>query len=335
MLDQILGKNTTIILGGGLAGLSAGYVLTKAELGVKVFESDSTVGGLSKTIIHDGFRFDLGGHRFFTKDRELNNFVKELMREEIISVQRKSKIYMRNKYFDYPLKPFNAILGLGVSTTMEILADYAAEKILGMTQEELFSNLDECNKKVYQDPERRCYLGLIALHNRDGKRFFTLETVEVDTMGADMLKYFYDFTKNWLDPTIPLVIKPANHQQEAYLSEFDPIKYPRVYNHELFASENFISLNNGIARGRLRAFADKDAYKKAFATIEWYDIVCMPQVPDNIPRVAAVMTDGSLKNINGVQSKAGDKMQKLKMMEVKIRANFFKNVPFSNCSTIF
>jgi len=51
------------------------------------------------------------------------------MREEIISVQRKSKIYMRNKYFDYPLKPFNAILGLGVSTTMEILADYAAEKI--------------------------------------------------------------------------------------------------------------------------------------------------------------------------------------------------------------
>lgn len=129
MLDQTRGKNTTIILGGGLAGLSAGYVLTKAGLRVKVFESDSTVGGLSKTIIHNGFRFDLGGHRFFTKDKELNDFVKGLMGEELIAVPRKSKIYMRNKYFDYPLKPLNAIFGLGIATTIEILLDYAAEKI--------------------------------------------------------------------------------------------------------------------------------------------------------------------------------------------------------------
>lgn len=129
MLDQTRGKNTIIILGGGLAGLSAGYVLTMAGLSVKVFESDSSVGGLSKTIIHNGFRFDLGGHRFFTKDQGLNNFVKELMCEELISVPRKSKIYMRNKYFDYPLKPLNAIFGLGISTTIEILLDYAAEKI--------------------------------------------------------------------------------------------------------------------------------------------------------------------------------------------------------------
>jgi protoporphyrinogen oxidase len=135
MLDQIQGKNTTIILGGGLAGLSAGYVLTNAGFGVKVFESDSSVGGLSKTIVKDGFRFDLGGHRFFTEDEGLNNFVKELMGKELISVPRKSKIYMRNKYFDYPLKPLNAIFGLGISTTIEILLDYAAEKIKNMTRE--------------------------------------------------------------------------------------------------------------------------------------------------------------------------------------------------------
>ena len=127
--------NTTVILGGGLTGLSAGYVLTKAGLKVKVFESDSSVGGLSKTIIHNGFRFDLGGHRFFTKDRELNNFVKELMGKELISVPRKSKIYMRNKYFDYPLKPLNAIFGLGIYTTIEILFDYAAERIKNLIRE--------------------------------------------------------------------------------------------------------------------------------------------------------------------------------------------------------
>ena len=130
-----LANNEILILGGGLTGLSAGYVLTKARLKVKVFESDSSVGGLSKTIIHNGFRFDLGGHRFFTKDRELNNFVKELMGKELISVPRKSKIYMQNKYFDYPLKPLNAIFGLGVSTTIEILFDYAAEKIKNLIRE--------------------------------------------------------------------------------------------------------------------------------------------------------------------------------------------------------
>ena len=130
-----LANNKILILGGGLTGLSAGYVLTKAGLKVKVFESDSSVGGLSKTIIHNGFRFDLGGHRFFTKDRELNNFVKELMGKELISVPRKSKIYMQNKYFDYPLKPLNAIFGLGISTTIEILFDYAAERIKNLIKE--------------------------------------------------------------------------------------------------------------------------------------------------------------------------------------------------------
>jgi len=128
-MTNLTKKDKIIILGGGLTGLSAGYTLTKAGFGVKVFEGDSLVGGLSKTIGHNGFRFDLGGHRFFTKDEKINNFVKELMGGELISVPRKSKIYMRGKYFDYPLKPLNAIFGLGLATTLNIIADYGIEKI--------------------------------------------------------------------------------------------------------------------------------------------------------------------------------------------------------------
>jgi len=116
-------------LGGGLAGLSAGYVLAQANKKVIVFESDSVVGGLSKTIERDGFRFDLGGHRFFTKNEQVDCFVKDLMGEELLSVPRSSKIYLRDKYFDYPLKPSNAIFGLGILTTLKILSDYGTEKI--------------------------------------------------------------------------------------------------------------------------------------------------------------------------------------------------------------
>ena len=128
--------NTTVILGGGLTGLSAGYVLTKAGLKVKVFESDATVGGLSKTILKGGFRFDLGGHRFFTQNEKINKFVIDLMNGELLSVNRTSKIFMQNKFFDYPLKPFNAMFGLGVATTLKIVTDYGAEKIKRFTKED-------------------------------------------------------------------------------------------------------------------------------------------------------------------------------------------------------
>lgn len=121
-------KDEVIILGGGLAGLSAGYVLSKAGQPVIVFEGASTVGGLSKTVVRGEFRFDLGGHRFITKSEKIEHFVKELLDGELIVVPRKSKIYLRNKYFDYPLKSANAIFGLGVLTTLKIIFDYSIER---------------------------------------------------------------------------------------------------------------------------------------------------------------------------------------------------------------
>ena len=122
-------KRRILILGGGLTGLSAGYALTKAGFEIKVFEKDSTVGGLSKTIVHGGFRFDLGGHRFFTRNKKTDDFVRDLMGGELVSVPRKSKIYMRGRYFDYPLKPLNALFGLGIPTTVKIMSDYGAERL--------------------------------------------------------------------------------------------------------------------------------------------------------------------------------------------------------------
>ncbi|MEW6118124.1 MAG: FAD-dependent oxidoreductase [Nitrospirota bacterium] len=136
-------KNTTVILGGGLTGLSAGYVLTKAGCSVTLFERDAEVGGLSKTVVHDGFRFDLGGHRFFTKNETIDRFVRDVMDGELISVPRKSKIFMRNKYFDYPLKPMNAAFGLGIPTTIRIIADYWRERIVATFKESAQVSLED------------------------------------------------------------------------------------------------------------------------------------------------------------------------------------------------
>ncbi|MEJ2697284.1 MAG: FAD-dependent oxidoreductase [Candidatus Sulfobium sp.] len=139
-IDQ---DNTAVILGGGLTGLSAGYVLSDAGMAVKVFESGPTVGGLSRTIESGGFRFDLGGHRFFTTDERINDFVRELMGEELITVSRTSKIFMRGRYFDYPLKPLNAMFGLGIPVTLRIFADYGLEKAKGLVNKSEAVSLED------------------------------------------------------------------------------------------------------------------------------------------------------------------------------------------------
>ncbi len=127
-------KNNVCILGGGLTGLSAGYVLADAGCPVSVFEADRTVGGLAKTIVHQGYRFDLGGHRFFTTDAGVDAFVRALLGDELITVPRRSKIFMDGKYYDYPLKPIKAALRMGIPAAARVLGGYGVERIKRLVQ---------------------------------------------------------------------------------------------------------------------------------------------------------------------------------------------------------
>jgi protoporphyrinogen oxidase len=135
--DVLKAKNDVLILGGGLTGLSAGYVLARNDFPVTLYEADSAVGGIAKTIEHHGFRFDLGGHRFFTQNPRIDFFVKDLLDGELITVPRRSKILLRGRYFDYPLKPLGAAFGIGIPTTLRILSDYGIELM----------------KRIFKDPE--------------------------------------------------------------------------------------------------------------------------------------------------------------------------------------
>jgi protoporphyrinogen oxidase len=137
------GKRRVVVLGGGVAGLSASYVLSEAGSDVALCERDSVVGGLSRTVVHGDYRFDLGGHRFFTKNRELERFLRNLMGEEFIMTPRSSKIYLRGKYFDYPLRPANALFGLGIGKTVAIVIDYTFEKIKNVFRKKEIVSLED------------------------------------------------------------------------------------------------------------------------------------------------------------------------------------------------
>jgi protoporphyrinogen oxidase len=91
------------VLGAGPAGLTAGYVLARASEPVVVFESDTQVGGLARTVERDGYRFDLGGHRFFTKSDEVQALWHEVLGDELLVRSRLSRIFWRGRFIDYPL----------------------------------------------------------------------------------------------------------------------------------------------------------------------------------------------------------------------------------------
>ena len=120
-------KKKVLIIGAGPAGLASGYMLSRDGIETVVCEKGDTVGGISRTVEKEGFRYDLGGHRFFTKNAEVFALVKNLLREELVRVPRTSKIYYRGRYFDYPLKPLNAFFGMGFLTSLKIIFDYGKE----------------------------------------------------------------------------------------------------------------------------------------------------------------------------------------------------------------
>ncbi|GLZ34236.1 hypothetical protein Lesp02_64230 [Lentzea sp. NBRC 105346] len=166
-------------------------------------------------------------------------------------------------------------------------AYYIGVEILGVSQEDMQARIDEYNQGFYHDPDRRFFLGILSMHIRGEKRIFSLETVEVDTMSVEMIRFFHGFVRDHLDPALPLLFKPANHLQEQAVAAIPADELPRILAHELFSSAQFVALNPGKARGRLRAFRTEDEYRKN--TLEWYDIVVMHRVPDDIPRLAGII----------------------------------------------
>src|SRR5690349_7485141 len=91
-------RKPVAVLGGGPAGLTAGYLLARRGVPVVVLEAEDQVGGLAKTEVRDGYRFDLGGHRFFTKSREVDELWHEVMHEEFLKRPRMSRIYWNGKF---------------------------------------------------------------------------------------------------------------------------------------------------------------------------------------------------------------------------------------------
>ena len=101
---------TVSILGAGPAGLTAAYELAKRDVRPMVLEKLHKVGGLARTETYKDYYFDIGGHRFFTKLREVQHLWQEILRDDLLKVPRESRIYYKGRFFNYPLNLFNALV---------------------------------------------------------------------------------------------------------------------------------------------------------------------------------------------------------------------------------
>ncbi len=151
-VDQLAPGDRVVVIGAGPAGLTAAYLLSKQGFTVTVLEGDDIVGGISRTAQYKGFRFDIGGHRFFTKIAPVEALWHEILGKEFILVPRMSRIHYGGKYFDYPLKAANALSGLGIWNAILIVLSYFKARMNPSKVEENFEQWvsNRFGKRLYR-----------------------------------------------------------------------------------------------------------------------------------------------------------------------------------------
>lgn len=127
-----------VIIGAGPAGLTAAYELSKAGIRSTVIEKDGVVGGLARTVNYKGYRFDIGGHRFFTKVSAVERMWREVLGSDFLKRERLSRIYYNNRFFYYPFRLTNALYGLGIRNSILIALSYLKSQLSPELPEDTF-----------------------------------------------------------------------------------------------------------------------------------------------------------------------------------------------------
>ena len=128
------------IIGAGPAGLTAGHELARRGLEVEIFEAGPHVGGMSRTIELWGHKVDLGPHRFFTRDDKVRRFWTEMAGEDRHVINRRTRIYFGGLFYDYPLRPLNALVNMGPWQAARCVLSYAGEKLRRKNEPESFED---------------------------------------------------------------------------------------------------------------------------------------------------------------------------------------------------
>ncbi|HMC64492.1 MAG TPA: NAD(P)-binding protein, partial [Gemmataceae bacterium] len=134
-------NKSVAIIGGGPAGLTAAYFLAKSDVPVTVLEAHPVyVGGIARTETYKGFCFDIGGHRFFSKAKEVEDFWTTILPDDMLVRPRSSRIYYRGQFFSYPLKAGEALKKLGLFESARCMASYVKARAFPIAEPKSFED---------------------------------------------------------------------------------------------------------------------------------------------------------------------------------------------------
>src|ERR1700704_3320979 len=134
-------SDSVAIIGAGPAGLTAGYLLSKDNVPVTILEADPEyVGGIARTAKYKGYHFDIGGHRFFSKSREVEDLWSEILPDDMLDRPRSSRILYRGQFFSYPLKAGEALFKLGIFESIRCGLSYLWAQVFPVRQPKNFED---------------------------------------------------------------------------------------------------------------------------------------------------------------------------------------------------
>jgi protoporphyrinogen oxidase len=143
---------SVVICGAGPAGLSAAYRAIKGGIQPLLVEGTGRIGGLARTENYKGYRFDIGGHRFFTKDERVLQLWLEILGDKWLKVNRRSRIYYRGRFLEYPIEIRDALAKLGIGESALALLSYLKARLFPYPQEKTFEHwvVNRFGRRLYE-----------------------------------------------------------------------------------------------------------------------------------------------------------------------------------------
>jgi protoporphyrinogen oxidase len=274
----VVAAHETVIAGGGPAGLTAAYELSKHGHSCIVLESDQRlVGGISRTDEYKGYRFDIGGHRFFSKSNEVNRLWREILGDELITRSRLSRIYYDRKFFHYPLKPADALLKLGVLRSFRVGMSYLKARLAPIKPEKSFEDwvVNRFGRKLFE----------IFFKSYTEK----LWGMPTNTISADWAAQRIKDLDLVRAVTSALFGRFAKHRGEVIKTLIDEFQYPRLGPGQMWetardrirAQGGTIQLDRRVIEvehddSRVRSFLARDASGRLFRYIGRHFLSSMP-----------------------------------------------------------
>jgi len=281
-LNQTL-ETDVVCIGAGPAGLTAAYILGKHKKNVIVVEKDEVYnGGISRTVEYKNYLFDIGGHRFFSKNKDVNKLWDEILGEDFLTRPRKSRIFYRKKLFNYPLTPIDTLLKLGVFESAACIISYTKAVLLSVPDPKNFEQwvINKFGRRLFTMFFKTYTEKVWGMNCSDISSDWAAQRIKSFSLGQAIKHAFLPKKKN----------KRESHQITTLINSF---KYPRRGPGMMWdaAASKITSHGNKILKGYEAIALNYDAASKT------WEVTCQGNSGTIVIKTSHIISSSPIKTL--------------------------------------